>query len=162
MVLRSERRPLSFRGGRRPTKESSLRSVCRPGNEPFVTSGFRPQLQQISLSFLPQIQDPLWSSTANAEKRPCSSFCPPTRQRFRPFRSLCRTRLQPYGPQGHIFRICVLASSLATRNGKSTVLQGFHLRDVESGTLDNDLLSPSPCHSACLSIRPAGCPCRRT
>ena len=117
--------------------------------------------------------NPLWSSTANAENRPCRSFCPPTRQRFRPLRALCRTRLHPYGLQRHIFRICVLASSLAPRNGKSTVLQGFHLRDVESGTLDNDLLSPSPlsfrhsqslssCHSACLSIRPAGRPCRRT
>jgi hypothetical protein len=151
---KSKTPPLSFRGGCRPTKESTLHSASLPGNKPFVTSGFRLQLQQISLSFLPQIQYPLWSSTANAGNRPWSSFCPPTRQRFRPFRSLCRTRLQPYGPQGHIFRICVLASSLAARNGKSTVPQCFHLRGVEPGTLDNDLLSPSPLsyrHSQSLS-----------
>ena len=93
-------------------------------------------------------------SAANAENRPCRSFCPPTRQRFRPLQSLYWTRLQPYGPQRHIFRICVRARSLAARNGKSTVPQCFYLRSVESATLDNDLLSPSPLsfrHSQSLS-----------
>ena len=71
-------------------------------------------------------------SAANAENRPCRSFCPPTRQRFRPFRALYRTRLHPYGHQRHIFRICGRASTLTARNVKSTVPQCFHLRGAQS------------------------------
>ena len=53
---KSKTPPLSFRGGRRPTKESTLHSASLPGNKPFVTSGFRPQLQQINLSSRPQMR----------------------------------------------------------------------------------------------------------
>ena len=49
VIPKGSKPPLSFRGGRRPTKESSLHPACRPANKPFVTSGFRPQMRKIGL-----------------------------------------------------------------------------------------------------------------
>ena len=49
VIPKGSKPPLSFRGGRRPTKESSLHPACRPANKPFVISGIRPQMQQIGL-----------------------------------------------------------------------------------------------------------------
>ena len=51
-------------------------------------------------------------------------------------------------------------SSLAARIGKSTLPQGFHHRGGETGTLDNDLLSPSSCHSDIVKARPLVIPRR--
>ena len=171
MVLRSERRPFLFREGRSPPCHSE--KIKKPflsfrygQSQPCHSEGVKaalviPRRSQtdegiFSPSHLPPCKQTLCHlgySAANAENRPCRSFCPPTRQRFRPFRALYRTRLQPYGPQGHISRICVLASSLAPRNGKSTVPQCFYLRGGETGTLDNNLQIPSSCHSGTVKVR---------
>ena len=141
---------MSFRGGRRlPCHSEKIKkpflSFRYGQSQPCHSEGVKaalviPRRSQtdegiFSPSRLPPCKQTLCHlgySAANAANRPCSSFCPPTRQRFRPFRSLCRMRLHPYGHQRHIFRICVLASSLATRNGKSTVPQCFHLRGAHS------------------------------
>ena len=117
---------MSFRGSRRSSSVIPRRSktiLCqseevadRRRNLPCVPPAGLPPPLSPRVFAANAANSPPWSSAANAEKRPWSSFCPPTRQRFRPFRALYRTRLHPDSPQRHIFRICGLASSLAAES----------------------------------------------
>ena len=136
LIPRRPKPPLPFREDQKTVPVIPIRSKptlsFRRGQKAALVIPRRSQTDEgiFSPSRLPPCKQTLCHlgfSAANAANRPCSSFCPPTRQRFRPFRALCRTRLQPDSPQRHIFRICVLSVAAYWSSSPSSSAYGCRM-----------------------------------